>query len=128
MELVLKLPKGKPPFIGILFQSATEAEKLNSDLVVDHRYLNYKIIFEIIADHLNIRLICEELVTVRFYNHVVYDPEKLKSWLYVLKTGKTTSVNFSHLILKDNKHTLVKAYQQKIYFVLKVANCKVLTK
>jgi hypothetical protein len=68
-DLIVKLPKGKPPFIGILFSTETEANTLNQELVNDFKYRPYRIILEPLRDFINLRLVCEEIVVVKFYNH-----------------------------------------------------------
>lgn len=127
MELVLKIPQGKPPFVGILFAVTHEAAALNADLVINHRHKNYKLIFEVVGTHLNLRLICEDLVTVRFYNHIKFSPEKLKSWLYIIYSKKVTVINFGHITTVKDKHELVKTTPQSKNFVLKVIHCQLLS-
>lgn len=66
MELVLKLPAAKPPFIGILFESPNwmMASELNSDLISKKESRACKIVIEVLRRDLNLRLISEEKVSV----------------------------------------------------------------
>lgn len=125
-ELVLKLPKDKPPFIGLLFSSATDAEKLNEDLVLEHKNKSYKILLEPLKGVISLRLICEEIVTVRFYNNIKCNPEKLSSWLYLTKNVKR--FNFSH-VARDYKiyDKLVVAKPKYKLFVLSIESVKLIT-
>lgn len=125
MELVLLLPKGKPPFIGVLFYFPEQAAVTNADLVIEHKKKEYWIVLETFKKHLNLRLICNDLVSVRFYNHLKYDPDKLKSWLYVVAANKSTLVNFSQLVIANEKLTVVKTSPKNVSFVLKIKKCEV---
>lgn len=125
MELILLLPNGKPPFIGVLFYFPEQAAVTNADLAIDHKKKEFWIVLETYKKHLNLRLICNDLVSVRFYNHLKYDPEKLKSWLYVVSANKSTLVNFSQLIVMNEKLSVVKTSPKNISFVLKVKKCEV---
>ncbi len=126
MELILLLPVGKPPFIGVLFYRAEEAATANADLAIQHKRRNYWIVLETYKKHLNLRLICDEIVTVRFYNHLKYDPEQLKSWLYIVSANKSAQVNFSQLVVMNEKLSVVKTSPKNVSFVLKVKKCEVL--
>ncbi len=46
MVLIVKLPKNKPPFIGIQFMYEHEAQKLNEDLAEKYGNSTYKVVFE----------------------------------------------------------------------------------
>jgi hypothetical protein len=122
MELVLKLPKVKPPFIGILFDKSWDGEKMNCDLVEAHRNAYYSIEFEYCNSHLNLRLMSQELLTIRNYAHLKFDAEKLKSWLYMSKM--VNAYNFGHVIIERDQHILLKTQHKKLNFVLKMDKCK----
>lgn len=125
MELVFKLPKGKIPFIGVIFQNLYESATLNQDLVNSFKNSNYKIVMEQIKSEINLRLICEEHLLVRFYNGLKYDKMKLDAWLYL--TQKSQQFNFSHLVKEGDKEIVVKTLKNQKLFVLKVENCHIIT-
>ncbi len=124
MNLALKVPKGKAPFIGV--ESGEHvAGDTNKDLVLDHSEKEYKIVLEHTRTRLHLRLICEELVTVRFYESLQFDPGKLKDWLYI--TRKSTQFNFGHIYVKGNTDFIARVYPEKKTFVLKVINVEFVT-
>lgn len=126
MKLIVKLPANKPPFIGILFPRLLEAEKTNQELVLDHKNANYRIVFEFIGNWVNIKLISEDIPAVKFYNKVTYDRDKLSAWIYL--TRKSKGFNFSHLILVNDKETVVKTLSKTKLFVLKIEAYEILSK
>ena len=128
MVLIVKLPKNKPPFIGIQFTFEHEAEKLNEDLVERFGKGTYKIVFEFLRPFTNIKLISEEHLLIRNYSHIAYeDTEKLKVWLKLTKDTPPKYFNFGHVVLVNGQHKLVKTSNKKINFVLKVDSYQALS-
>ncbi len=127
MDLVLKLPKNKPPFIGILFPKylTHDAKKENVDLICSTNSSPCRIILEPLKNELNIRLICEEKVTVRFYSGIKYNPIKLKDWLYL--TTKATKFNFAHLDIEFDKHIVLKEASGYKYMLFHMESVKLIT-
>ena len=118
MELVLKLPKGKPPFVGVLFELEYHGADMNVDLYRTHGNRPYKLILEPNKKQINLRLICEEIVTVRFYNSLKYNNERLNDWVYLTKNAK--AFTFGHVVFKEDKHHPVRIHPGGKPFVLKV--------
>lgn len=117
MKLVVKLPKDKPPFLGLVFPSSYAANQTNEDLILDHKEEVYRMIFEFNGTVLNLKLICDEKVIIRTYRNVDYEKEKLKNW--VLITRKANSFNFGHIYMQSNKEVVVKNYKNRKLFVLR---------
>jgi hypothetical protein len=118
MKLVVKLPKDKLPFLGVVFPSSYSATQTNEDLVLDHKEDIYRMIFEFTGTVLNLKLICDEKVIIRTYRNVDYDKEKLKSWVMI--TRKNTAFNFGHIYMQNNKEIVVKNYKNRKLFVLRL--------
>jgi hypothetical protein len=118
MKLVVKLPKDKLPFIGLVFGSSYQATQTNEDLILDHKEDLYRLIFEFNGTVLNLKLICDEKVIIRTYRNVEYDKEKLKSWVQI--TRKARELNFGHIYMQHNKEIVVKNYKNRKLFVLKL--------
>jgi hypothetical protein len=117
MELVLKMPQGKPPFIGLEFPSSWKGE-LNKDLVYENADKQYKLILET-ERQLKMTLVCEDIAVRRVYPGIGYHPARLKNWLTQMR--QYSQVNFGHVYLQDGNHKIVKLAGQK-NFVLKVVN------
>jgi hypothetical protein len=126
MELVLMLPENKPPFIGICFGRLGD-ELINQDLIFDHRKRTYSIIIEAFERHMNLRLVCKEIVTVRFYNHVAYDPAQLKSWLYVIAADQNKYCMFAHLVGSKGNMRIATTTPGSLKFALRVKSCSLFT-
>jgi hypothetical protein len=125
-DLVLLLPPDEPPLIGVSM-SRHDAETLNNDLILEHANRNYKIVLEPHKDKLNVRLICEEIVSVRFYDQCKCSAEKLKSWLYVLQYKKHCVVNFAQLFFDNGKLEVAMTAKLSKRFVLKISKIEVIT-
>ena len=115
MELIFKLPKGKPPFIGILFENIFQASTLNQDFVNELQGSIFTIHMEPIAK-MNLRLICENPISIRHYSNLKYDKEKLHAW----QKRVSGQVNFGHLMKVYDTDTIVKTMTKQKNFVLKI--------
>lgn len=122
MKLVLKVPKGKPPFIGVEY-AEFQADRENHDLVKYHSNKEYRIILEPYGTGITLLLICEELVTVRTYKYLNYDPRTLKDWLLITKGTKV--YNFGHVYLNGTKHEIARLIPSLNKFVLKVTSIQI---
>lgn len=94
MKLILKLPNGKPPFIGIEFEKQWQGEKENKDLLLEHTNIVYSLLVEPAQSGINIRLICDSPLVIRFYHQVQYNIESFKRWHFHAQNYH--SINFGH--------------------------------
>ena len=124
MKLILKLPKNKPPFIGILFALECEGAALHSDMVEKYGDKEYHVVFEILSNDINLRVACAETVTVYFYNSLTCDSNTLVSWLYMTK--HLSKFNFGHIYKHLDKDTLVTARSQRKLFFIPVTKITVI--
>lgn len=119
MKLIVKLPKGKKPFIGILFNDSLESQILNADLVNIFSHISYSIKFNFEAEHVNVQLIGEEEPIIRSYNNLSYDADRLKNWF--LLTKNVRDFNFSQIHLnKISQETVALVIKTQKLFILKV--------
>lgn len=124
MLLVVKLPKDKPPFIGIKFEHEFEAEKTNADLIDLYGDKPFRAVLEL-RQHLGIvKLFSEHYKIVKTYQYVGYeDVEKLRMWLKIIIHTPPKIFNFGHII--SNGHDkLVKTFATRRNFVLQVHSCQ----
>lgn len=122
MKLIVKLPRGKLPFIGIIVPEL-DFGQLNQDLVLQFKHADYKIVFEFRRNKLSMRLISEENLIVRFYNDLVFDEDKQRSWFY--RTKNARAFNFSHVEIKDDKEMVVRTKEKLQLFILKVSSYEI---
>jgi hypothetical protein len=125
MKLVVKLPKGKKPFVGILFSKSFDAEKSNIDLMISHWNKTYRLEFIFEGQYVNVKLICDDEVIVRTYGHATYEADKLRSWFYLTKDCK--DFNFSQLYIQNGQEKVAKEFASQKWFVLKVNGYKIIT-
>ncbi len=120
MRLVLKLPSGKPPFIGVEFENASKGERENKDLLLTKRNAVYKLLFEPTCGLLNIRLYSENPPVVRYYKGIDFNPDAFKRWLHTAELYK--KVNFGHTYSEKANDTICSLFDdgKKVPFVLKV--------
>jgi hypothetical protein len=126
MELFLLIPEGKPPFIAIAFTQSGDAELVNCDIVKSPLLKRpCKIVIEIyFKDRINLTLICEDLITARFYPHVKTNGDKLTSWLFITRNAK--SFKFAHINIRGDKIEIPYAKDSKKKFALDVKSIEVL--
>lgn len=131
MELVLKNPKDKPPFIGILFddQSTFKERQENKEFVDEYKRLwmtretEFTIQFEPYTTHVNIQLFCSNPISIRSYKLVRYNPEKLEEWW---RANRFIGIfNFGHIVLNQNKHEVVKTQPKMNLFVLPITKMSI---
>lgn len=87
--LVVKLPPGKPPFIGV---TANYADLDIYDLVRKHKYAGYRIELDFHFGCVDLRLISDALVKLKSFTGLGYDVQQLKDWFEITK--KAHSFNF----------------------------------
>jgi len=125
MELILKQPVGKHPFIGILFKSEYEASKLNQAQVQVSNLYYYNIVLEPKRNKIDLILKLNEWVFTYKYEGLEYNPDKLKRFLF--NSMGSECYNFSHIVLKNGEHKVVKTLSSHSYFVLKVNELKLVS-
>ena len=119
MKLVLKLPKDKPPFIGVQFNSLFQASRTNDDLLFKVKDKSCKVILE--PDRkgtIRLKFICEDMAITRKYDALEYDQYQLKNWMHMISRSK--QFNFGHVLMEENKHIIVKDPGRFNNFVLKL--------
>ncbi len=124
LELILKMPKGKAPFIGILFEIERDGAKLHAEVVEKYQNQVYEVVLEHTKRVLNLRLICKEKVLVCFYNHLKVDTNKLNSWLYLTKNANAFTFGHIHRVL--DRDQLVLSHPSRKPFFVKVCSCKLI--
>jgi hypothetical protein len=123
MELILKLPKDKPAFMGIVFTNIYEASTLNQKLANDHKSEAYQMILESNGSNIDIILKCNSINFKHKYVNVKCDWLKLTDWLRYLKPNEP--FNFSHITQEFNKDNVVKTLQKQKLFVLSISNLQI---
>ncbi len=121
MELVLKLPKDKPPFMGILFDNSYKAATLNQNFVNDLQNRQFNMV--ITPAGLTLRLICENPYSSYDYTELTCDMEKFKHWL--VQPRPLGYFNFSHIMRKYDKDEVVRTLKDRKLFVLQIWNLEI---
>lgn len=124
MELILKRPKNKPPFIGILFKDEYEASTLNQSWVNSYKDSLYTITFEPEGKDLTLRFSLDGYGLNYRYKNLKHDSEKFFRFMYETKTHGR--FNFAHLILVKDKHVVVSTTVNRALFVLGVKKVSLL--
>lgn len=117
LELVLKLPKNKRPYIGILFQSEYKASYINQYWVNEFGGQDYKLVIELHPGILSVSLVNKRLMLFYCYEVKRFDAEKLKKFLEAVR-GNT--VNFGHVLLKNDKHYPARTMTDMKIWVLEI--------
>jgi hypothetical protein len=125
MKLVVKLPKGKKPFVGIQFTRSFDAEKSNIDLMTKYWDKVFRIEFIFEGQYVNLKLICDDELIVRTYALAGFDADKLRSWFYLTKDRK--DFNFSQLYIHNGQETVVKEFTSQKWFVLEANGYKIIS-
>ena len=100
-ELFFSLPDGKPPFLGILYETL-ELSNLPKEFVSDdpkELFLYYT------GNRINIRVQLSNGTVVRFFSQLIYDRTQLLLWLDSIKDSE--KIVFGLLLKKGDKQELV---------------------
>lgn len=122
LELVLKLPANKPPYIGILFHSLYYASRVNEGWVNEYPGIEYGLILEPKQNELLINLVSKPYRLFYTYDVVKYDAFKLRKFLLNLKSG--APVNFGHVLMKNDKHIPAHTSSASKIWVLSIKEVK----
>lgn len=120
MELVLKIPKTKPPFIGVLFNFENDAVTKNKGLVEHDADFDFDMILEP-SQKLYIKLIRDSHFSERY--EVNYDPVELLKFLHHTRESKRFS--FGHLLLKEGNLVVPKTRAWNKLLLFKIKTIKV---
>ena len=124
LELVLKLPENKPPYIGLLFQSEYKASYINQFYVNEFGGKYYKLVIEPFEDMLSVSLVSKELKLFYSYKVKKYDIFKLQRFLGV---AKYEPVNFGHVLMKNDKHYPARTMTELKIWVLTIQKIEFLS-
>src|SRR5438105_3633071 len=117
MELIFKLPAGKPPFIGVCFKDGDPHPALvNQDLLdlYDPEELAGKVI---VGKKARLYLYRHWPKEKRIYDALSFLPDKLK----LFKSKANASVNFGHVQESNMDHVIVKSARKQKNFVIRLS-------
>ena len=126
LQLVLKQPEGKLPFIGILFSNEYVGARENQRMVNEYGNSLYKLEFRPIKNEVTkIDIIISQYVhdLKGEYKDVAMDAEKLKRFLAFNYNAKY--FNFGHIGIKQNKHYPLRTSSKGSIWVLKLEEAKI---
>lgn len=126
LQLVLKNPEGKLPFIGILFPSDYLGARENQRMVNEFKNSLYKVEFRPIKNEATkIDVIVTQYVhnLKGEYKNVQMNAEKLKKFLDFNYNAKY--FNFGHISVKHNNHYPLKTSHKGDIWVLRVEEVKI---
>jgi hypothetical protein len=122
MELELKVPKGKLPFVGIRFNNSFAAVSTHKEMVDLFKKTALKMRLERAGDRLFVRLISDSPNREYRYTQVVYDWSKLQIFLAV----PTKEWNFGHIINVNGRDQVVKTIPDNKVFTVKLDDIQIL--
>ena len=109
MELFFKIPEGKPPFIGVIFENSEQAE-LNKDLL-EYPTTKFSIMVEAVGnDSMSFRLCSDK--EMRRYEKVKMDYKAYKKW----RAYSHLKMNFAHILLIHDQPVVVKI-NKKLFII-----------
>lgn len=114
-ELLLLLPEGKPPFLGIIHEDL-DLCKLKLEFL--STYEEKEIFVSFNRDRINLRVQMTSRDVVRFYSQLVYNRTELILWLDAIKNSD--NINFGHLRRVEGKPQILLAPKtnQPFYFTV----------
>lgn len=122
MELELKLPDGKPPFIGIIFQNEWDGY-MNKEWADSYHTSLYQLIFEPAGETLKITFSSRNWNFKYTYQPVKYDLDKLKKFMQATKGSRV--YNFGHIIWKEGNHKVIRTRANARMILFKIDQVKV---
>lgn len=120
VEIIILFPEKKPPFIGILFKDEKSAECTNKNWIDNYHKDLYQIVIEPIHSESKLLLYLIHHESKSTYHIKRFDFRKVRELIYKIKNLKTQTVNFGHVIYKNNKLTLVRSCVCRRNWVLKI--------
>jgi len=118
-ELLLKVPKDKPPVIAVVFTRVKEACEWNEDLINEHSTLPFYIRFKNLSSKgINFEIGSEKLSGIRAYKDIKYDKTKLENFLFITRTAN--SFTFTHLLYDFERYFPVSTFSKYKKFELKI--------
>lgn len=118
-ELLLKVPKDKPPVIAVVFTKVKEACEMNEDLINEFAELPFYIRFKNLSSKgINFEIASEKLKGTRSYKDVKYDKTKLENFLFITRSAKYYT--FTHLLYDFDRYFPISTYSKYKKFELKV--------
>ncbi len=117
MKLILKLPADKPPFLGVLYNNPSQAQRENQGLVKSGLG-NFEIILIPIENKITLKLKSPDNQSTYWYEFLSYEKAALENWLRIAATYDC--INFSHILQNHDKHIVVKTRDFGYLFVLKI--------
>lgn len=114
-RLVLKIPVGKPPFVGVLFESEFAGAMTHTELVNSYNREFYEIKFE--PSH-KLKLCLKGFTLPPRIYELDYDPVKLLKFLQ--QTRDCKMFNFGHVIIVNDNYKIIRTAANQTNFVLKV--------
>lgn len=118
-ELLLKVPKDKPPVIAVVFTRVKDACEMNEDLINDMPDLPYYVRFKNLSSKgINFEIGSEKLKGYRLYKDIKYDKNKLDNFLFITRTNN--QFIFTHLLYDFDRYFPVSTYSKYKKFELKI--------
>lgn len=121
MELELKVPKDKLPFIGIRFNDAFAAVHTNKEMVELYRKHNFTMTAEYAGGRLNIRIAIDSPLRIWHYNGVKFDKSKLQIFMAL----PTKQWNFGHVIDVNGRDQVIRTIPKNEVFSVRIQDFRV---
>jgi hypothetical protein len=120
LELVVRFPENKPPFMGILYENEFTGKRLNQGWVNTYGSLFYQVRIEHDLDFLKVTLSQKELGQKHDYLISRFDGDKVK--IFLEKTKKVNQINFGHVVMEFDDLKVIKTSVGNKNWVVKVNN------
>lgn len=120
LELVMKFPESKLPFMGILYESEFAAKRINQGWVNTYGSYSYQIRIEPDFDFLKVTLSQKELGEKYDYLISRFDEVRLREFL--TKTKSFKQINFGHVLKEYDDLKIIKTSVANKLWVVKVDN------
>lgn len=124
LELVIRYPDKKPPYVGILFQSSFTAGRTNQGWVNNYKNYFYQLRIEPLKDCLMITLSQKDYHWKYSYLIHKYDERKIQEFLLKVKNHKY--FNFGHVVMEYDNMIPVRTSVNMALWVLKIDNVEFL--
>lgn len=120
MKLVVKLPDGKPPFIGIEFENPWKGESDGREVSMNLNSSLFTLVIQPIGQNLSIRLVCDDPVKVKFYSNIKFDKERFMRWYAIAKAHKILKFGLTHSTYSEDKICFMVKDGKKVPMVLTI--------
>lgn len=120
MELIFKLPAGKPPFVGILFKE----NEIRKAATLNKQFIGHVCTMSIFAgSKARVHIGCNDPWMIAVYTDIDWNMHHAK--VFWNQADRCRAFNFGHVLQRFNKHEIITTLPERKNFVIQLEDLKI---